>query len=259
MRKVRVAGLRVETNRPVPEQRDGGSADGSVQVIFRKEGTARVHGDGWRRLDQKGFATAWFREDGKHVDLEDPAGRDSDYGAELRRVVPFASALQGKIVLHGSAIRYGDSVVAFIGASGVGKSTLADALRDLGLAGVSDDLIPIRLREDAVVVPHQSEDGDGVDLALRAICFLERVASAPEPVVTKLSKQDALARSCLNSFGELRSPKSWRVQFETLGKVTDRVPAAVLKMPDDLPALSRHAESIVHDILPEFLGEERSR
>ena len=254
---MRVAGLMVETNRPVAEQQDGGPPDGSVQVLFKESGTPLGDASDWLCFEQEGFATAWFQKDGSRVDVRDPAGSNHDYAAELRRVVPFASALQGKIVLHGSAVRWNDRVVVFVGESGAGKSTLAQALSDLGLIRVSDDLIPVRLNHDNIAIPYRDADGEPGALALGAICFLQRSASCESPYIEALAKKDVLARACQNSFGELRSAKSWRVQFEALGKITDRVPGVVLTMPDDIERYAEHAGRVARDLIPELLTQRR--
>jgi len=133
MRECRLAGLLVTTNRPVAEQTDGRSVDGEVQVLFRPKLDPARFTNEWHRLDQTGSPPAYFRGDGKQVELEDIGASTADYGPELRRVVPFASALQGKIVLHGSAVRFGEWAVAFLGGSGAGKSTLEPM--DISLKG----------------------------------------------------------------------------------------------------------------------------
>lgn len=115
MRECPVAGLMVTTNRPVAEQKDGRSVDGEVQVLFRRALDRSRFTNEWHLLDQAGMPPAYFRGDGMQVELEDIGPSTVNYGAELRRVVPFASALQGKIVVHGSAVRFGEWVVAFLG------------------------------------------------------------------------------------------------------------------------------------------------
>src|SRR5262245_34823321 len=56
--------------------------------------------------------------------------------------------LRHSLVLHASAVRVGPAAVAFVGKSGMGKSTLATALSASGHALISDDL----LRVDGVLV-----------------------------------------------------------------------------------------------------------
>src|SRR4051812_33926537 len=55
--------------------------------------------------------------------------------------------------LHGSAVRIGDSAVAFLGASGTGKSTLALALDRAGAQHICDDTLPVQATPDPVIYP----------------------------------------------------------------------------------------------------------
>ena len=57
----------------------------------------------------------------------------------LNQVLPLALARQGMLVLHASAVEIGDSAVAFIGASGMGKSTLAASFATNGFRFLTDD------------------------------------------------------------------------------------------------------------------------
>jgi hypothetical protein len=260
MRECAVAGLLVTTNRLATEQFDGRCVDGDVQVLFRRSlDRSRFRDENqWHILEQQGFALAYFNADGKRVEVEDLDGSPAVYAAELRRVVPFASALQGKVVLHGSAVRWAESVIAFLGGSGVGKSTLADALCDKGLSRVSDDLIPVRVRDKGVVVPWKGAAGEVIDLPLGAIYFLGRSTSEKRPVTTELQKQETLARLCRNSFGELRSATSWRTQFQTLAEVADCAAAASLVLPDQMKGLPGHVDELLSGVFPRFSGPGHS-
>lgn len=57
----------------------------------------------------------------------------------LNQVLPLAWSKQGKVVLHGSAVEIDDQCVAFIGPSGVGKSTLAASFAVSGFRFLTDD------------------------------------------------------------------------------------------------------------------------
>ena len=50
---------------------------------------------------------------------------------------------RGKLVLHGNAIAIGESCIAFVGASGNGKSTLAGAFSRLGYPVLTDDVCAV--------------------------------------------------------------------------------------------------------------------
>lgn len=51
--------------------------------------------------------------------------------------------LRGELVLHASAVRVGDTAIAFVGASGMGKSTLATLLCADGHRLVTDDVLRV--------------------------------------------------------------------------------------------------------------------
>jgi hypothetical protein len=57
----------------------------------------------------------------------------------LNQVLPLALSRQGKLVLHASAVKLGNLGVAFIGASGRGKSTLAASFATTGTSFLTDD------------------------------------------------------------------------------------------------------------------------
>src|SRR5947209_5782137 len=63
----------------------------------------------------------------------------------LRWAAPHLLALRGRFVLHASAVRRGDGVLALCGPSGVGKTTLARLFGERGLSGVSEDLVLLAL------------------------------------------------------------------------------------------------------------------
>lgn len=70
----------------------------------------------------------------------------------LNQVLPLALARQGMLVLHASAVEIGDSAVAFIGASGMGKSTLAASFATNGFRFLTDDGLLLEPRQDACYV-----------------------------------------------------------------------------------------------------------
>jgi hypothetical protein len=57
--------------------------------------------------------------------------------------------LRNELVLHASAVEAAGQAVAFVGSSGMGKSTLAAALCELGCGLVTDDLLRVELADGA--------------------------------------------------------------------------------------------------------------
>ena len=58
-------------------------------------------------------------------------------------VTAFLLAMSGRCVLHGSAVDLGGRAMAFVGASGQGKSTMAALFCAAGAALVTDDVLPL--------------------------------------------------------------------------------------------------------------------
>ena len=64
----------------------------------------------------------------------------------LDQVIPLILSRQGKLVLHASAVATPRGAIAFLGATGRGKSTLAAAFARDGFPVLSDDCLPIEER-----------------------------------------------------------------------------------------------------------------
>lgn len=64
----------------------------------------------------------------------------------LNQVLPLALSRQGKLVLHASAVDVGGGCVAFMGASGRGKSTLAASFATAGTRFLTDDGLQLEWR-----------------------------------------------------------------------------------------------------------------
>ncbi len=133
----------------------------------------------------------------------DPAADDDDVRVFLLGSV-FGALLHQRddLVLHGSAIEWEGECVAFLGFSGVGKSTLASAFRKRGHAVLTDDLCVVRPRADGRMVAYPgfpqtklwldsleqlNVSPEGLrrirnKLEKRAVPLAESFASAPLPV-----------------------------------------------------------------------------
>ena len=76
-----------------------------------------------------------------------PAPGTSEHTAQhlyLNQVLPLALSKQGKLVFHASAVDVGGAAVAFMGASGKGKSTLAASFATSGQRFLTDDGLMIQ-------------------------------------------------------------------------------------------------------------------
>ncbi len=64
----------------------------------------------------------------------------------LNQVLPLVLSHRGRLVLHAGAVATAHGVVAFVGATGAGKSTLVAACASLGAAVVADDSLVLERR-----------------------------------------------------------------------------------------------------------------
>jgi hypothetical protein len=122
----------------------------------------------------------------------------------LGPVIVFALALRGVWALHSSAVMINDQVVAFVGESGRGKSTLAAYLSGCdGMRSVADDILPLQIEKDQLIaLPHfpqlkismdkQSWIGLPESLPLQKIVLLESVEPNAEPALRKLNSREAM-------------------------------------------------------------------
>jgi hypothetical protein len=184
---------------------------------------------------------------------------------------------RGLQVLHASAVELDGSAVAFVGASGSGKSTIAAALYARGHTVVADDLVPVRdvgrfetlpgfphlkLTDDTVATlqsrserarPGARVSGKLVSAAWRGFATdplpLERIylldwgeRAAIEPV----APQDAILALLRNSWcGRLRRTAGAGPALQRCGSLAERVPVRRLTGPralDRLPDLVRLVE-----------------
>jgi hypothetical protein len=68
----------------------------------------------------------------------------------LAQVLPLAAVLRGLEVLHASAVALCGNAIAFLGASGTGKTTLASRIVARGAPLVTDDVLAIDVTRDGV-------------------------------------------------------------------------------------------------------------
>lgn len=183
-------------------------------------------------------------------------------------LLAFVLAMRGAAVLHGSAVQIGDSAVAFVGASGMGKSTMATLMCVDGARLITDDLLrldlgntpptcslgatELRLRNAAAQLagrfahtPGHRVTGDErdalalaatapEDLPLRAIVipFPDKTPDLSGPTVERLDPMAAFLM--LSRFPRLLGWEDGKVlarQFQQLGAVVDNVPVYAACLP----------------------------
>lgn len=149
-------GLRIRSTLPLPElppADDGPAADleivaGPVPTELpgaTDRGVRYQAAPGQLLLIVDGIARFLISE-GRRIVIESPPGADPEDVRLFLYGSAFAALLhqRGDLVLHGSAIATGDSCVAFLGASGVGKSTTAMACQRRGYPVLTDDVCAVR-------------------------------------------------------------------------------------------------------------------
>lgn len=244
-----LAGARVFSNCPIPALPQSGYHDRDVEIVFIPQtGAAAKHSQNTEVAPPCGIALppatglrGQIAEDGRWAAIEEYPDQLQDRALSVRRVLPFAVALQGEVTLHAAAVSGASAVHAFVGASGAGKSTLAASLAGLGMQTLADDLLPCRMRDGAVAVPI---DQNQSFLPLRAVYFLARRGDAEYVSRTQLSSADCLKRLLVHGFGEVGLKKAWAVQFALYECIARTIPAYDLLVPDCLPHLQDSARAV---------------
>ncbi len=132
--------------------------EGEVIADTEFTSTCRVRlsrGRGWLRYAHSCSGTFEVFADGKRILFEPAAGGDLGIARTdfISRVLLSCVDRERVTWLHGSAVRAGNSAIAFLGQSGAGKSTIALALARAGCEHICDDTLPIEPGVRSVVWP----------------------------------------------------------------------------------------------------------
>lgn len=104
-----------------------------------------------------------------------------------QQVVPLALAQAGAPVFHGGAVTIDGAAVAFVGRSGLGKSTLVTAFAARGHAFFADDCLLLEESDGGLVVkPHVANVRlwpDSMAAVAPAGCDIQRTEGSPKPHV----------------------------------------------------------------------------
>ncbi len=306
--RYRVCGLVVESSVPLPELTpvEDGSPDCGFEVFPSAEGfTGDIHWfHQWEDADQQ----AWLKlaDRGEDYLLRFPDQADfliSRDGSDIRcrplpgtpestirhlfldQVVPMVLSRQESLVLHASAVLTPQGVIAFVGKSGQGKSTLAACFGQSGFRLISDDYLVLRKRaHDWAAIPSYPgvrlwpESSDGIfsvrpesaeiahytdkrrvsDPALvpfaegpSALCCLyflndQGETLPPEPAILPLRPREAFMKLVSCAFSlDVRDKARLESQFEAIGQITNQLPCFQLEYARDFAMLPAVRRMIV--------------
>lgn len=129
-----VQAIRPFTPQPLPSFHQWTLPNGTLWVQFYRTNSGYV-------LRFPDLAEFEISADGQTISCW-PSAEISDSTIQhlyLNQVLPLALSQQGQLVFHASAVEIGDVAVAFMGASGRGKSTLATGFATNGFRFLTDD------------------------------------------------------------------------------------------------------------------------
>lgn len=197
-------------------------------------------------------------------------------------LLSFLLALRGEPVLHASAVDVDGTAVAFVGSSGMGKSTMATLLCAAGAQLITDDVLRVdldgpqprcylgatalRLRKSAAelaelfaVAPRQRVTGDGRDsltmtpatvehlpLAALVIPVPQHDGETSRPELVRLDRKHGLL--ALLQFPRLVGWEDAEIldrQLQDLGSLVEAVPVYVARLPWGPPFAPTLARDVI--------------
>ena len=182
--------------------------------------------------------TIWLERSTRTVHLPVIDDHVEMRGWQLRQVAPTVAACFERLTLHASAVGIDGRIVAFVGESGVGKSTLAWALVKAGADPVSDDLLPIRFDASTAYVPTPFGPSP-----IAAVCFLARHKDIL--TIGAAGGAASLRSHVHNGFGEHSEPDVWKFQFDAYHRLVEGAPHVDLVIPDDSDRVTDVADHII--------------
>lgn len=306
--RYRLCELLVESSVPLPEltQVEGGTPDCRFEVLPCAEGfTEDVHWfHQWADADKE----TWLKlaDHGEDFLLRFPDRGDfliSQDGRDIRcrplpgtpqstirhvfldQIVPLVLSRRESLVLHASAILTRQGVIAFLGKSGQGKSTLAAYFGQSGFRLMSDDYLALRKRADDWVAipsypgvrlwpetsdgifsvpPHSTEIAHYTDKrrvndpalvpfaegpsALRCLYFLNDEGGdfLAEPAILPLRPREAFMKLVSCAFSlDVRDKVRLERQFVAIGQITAQLPCFHLEYARDFAMLPAVRRMIV--------------
>ena len=183
---------------------------------FRREAQGAAHVECVVRTDPRGLGEVVIGGVATKVTVDDP---QSEYAGWLIFDAA-AGASKTHVFLHASAVLMGGAAVLFVGPTGRGKSTLAQAMIARGAQPHNDDVTPVELASglaERFPKGESAASGEAPRLPVRAAFFLQpypREGRPAEPVVRSCPPHEAAAQLTANAFGRgLRASTEmvWRI------------------------------------------------
>lgn len=205
----------------------------------RSEVRVRAHGYELRGLDGGSLTIA-----------HDGTVRTREAGSNLLRVAaPHVLALRGETILHASAILHGGRAIAFVAASGTGKTTIAKLLHRSGQRVLSEDLVALdarlRVRNDgehairawsrsrarAVSEDPLAACAKGTS-PLAAVMLAQRVEGLEHVKIERVEKIAGVAALFENAFVELPASRVWERALEVSRRLVARGIVFAMSVPE---------------------------
>jgi hypothetical protein len=269
--------LRLTRSDPTPGGEIVPTVPADAQVWRDREGVRRAYGytlDGRHWIHLPGVEASFvFSSAGSGVEAFVGEGIPSELveDAYRRRVLPFALQAQGRELLHASAVEMPLGAIAFCGASGAGKSTMAAALGDRGNPPVADDALLFERANEAIrvhqlpfsirLVSESGGNGSGPKdasilfaeqrppLRLHAVFVLDRSPEVSAPEVERLPRHEAFSLMLYHahcfSFSDDDRRRRMLERYLEFSAYVPVFRVRFRRVPDELPALLASIERVV--------------
>jgi hypothetical protein len=236
-----------------------------------------------------GLADFAIDADGCRVRVSRGDATDSTFRHLLiDQVLPLALSHQGELVLHAGAVATASAAVAFLGATGRGKSTMTASLAARGLSAISDDTLILSFDAEGRMLAHPTYPSlrmwpDTATAVLtggwsgsgRVSDFNDKVrvgsaggldfgaAASPLAAIYLLTPDDAVRRPAIEPLPsrervlelirhafvlDWRLPHALRDRFDRLATIATHVPVRRLRFRHDYDALALAHRLILDDI-----------